>query len=241
MMTSGNKSVIVLGMHRSRTSLAAKILMELGVFMGHAFRKPDESNPYGYWEDLAWRNINKTILNASGHTWWNPPASDFECLGAYVLRDVRGMANALTQLRKDYPIWGFKDPRTILTVKWLLGVWPDPHYVIVRRDKSKVIESLSIRAAYRGYRRSAAEWSGIYDAYYDHLNAFLSSGNNLNVHTIESDDILVDGHMQGIYRQAEFLEQEVRRLADFIGVLPPNDIQEFMERASGNKLIGSDL
>ncbi len=234
-----SKSIIVLGMHKSRTSLVAKILMELGVFMGHAFRKPDSSNPYGYWEDIVWRNINKTLLNASGHTWWDPPPIGYNIV-PMLHTDVSTVAKALADHRSTcYPIWGFKDPRTILTATYLhhTHIFPDPHYVVVTRPTLHTVLSLCTRANARGYSRPMKEWRQLCETYDAHLKAFLASGNNLKVYMIHTNEILVNGHMQGIPKNEELMHSEIRSLAEFVGVQAPDDIQAFMNKVSGNKLI----
>ena len=54
--------IVVLGMHRSGTSLLSSILRRMGVNMGTNFLNEDYWNPYGYWEDKDFLWINKGIL-----------------------------------------------------------------------------------------------------------------------------------------------------------------------------------
>ena len=58
------KPVIVIGMHRSGTSLIVKVLEKLGVFMG----ADQEHNG----ESLFFNTINEWILNQSHIRWDNP-------------------------------------------------------------------------------------------------------------------------------------------------------------------------
>jgi len=65
--------IVVLGMHRSGTSLVAGILRNAGVLMGDKFLPPDEFNLRGYFEDTDFLWINKGILESAGASWYAPP------------------------------------------------------------------------------------------------------------------------------------------------------------------------
>ena len=63
--------LIVLGMHRSGTSLLTKVLEMSGAWLGEkedvSAKGPD--NPTGFWEHGAVRSINQCLLEASGADW----------------------------------------------------------------------------------------------------------------------------------------------------------------------------
>ena len=59
--------VIVLGMHRSGTSLIASILHLSGISMGKEFLRPDNGNPGGYFEDLEFLNQSLTSFKNTRH------------------------------------------------------------------------------------------------------------------------------------------------------------------------------
>ena len=54
-----NKTIIVLCMHRSGSSVVAGILSFLGVNMGEDLLPPTEHNPKGYYENPAFTYLNK--------------------------------------------------------------------------------------------------------------------------------------------------------------------------------------
>ena len=69
-----NKTFIVLGMHRSATSLLARGLHMSDIVMGERLLGKSESNKYGHWEDVDFVELNESILHSAGGTWDNPPS-----------------------------------------------------------------------------------------------------------------------------------------------------------------------
>jgi len=55
--------VVIIGMHRSGTSVIARGLKVLGVTLGDNLMPPGEDNPKGYWEDLDINELNVELLN----------------------------------------------------------------------------------------------------------------------------------------------------------------------------------
>ena len=53
------KTVVVLGMHRSGTSMTSAILEKLGINMGDETLGPLETNPIGHFEDRMFLELNK--------------------------------------------------------------------------------------------------------------------------------------------------------------------------------------
>ena len=164
------RSVIVLGMHRSGTSLVSNILIQLGVFMGSEFRKPDSTQPNGYFEDIRWRDVNKAIINRAHGSWYCPP--DHEMIRIHGQQFAADIA-ALVQ-RQEGALWGFKDPRTSLTAHVLHPFLPQPHYVIATRSRDAVIESLVARSHLRGYHEPREHWHRLCQIYHERIVAFLS-------------------------------------------------------------------
>ncbi|HMB65244.1 MAG TPA: hypothetical protein VKO42_00060, partial [Patescibacteria group bacterium] len=56
------KTVVVIGMHRSGTSLVAGIMQCLGVDMGSNLLSGNRGNPLGFFEDEDILDLNKRIL-----------------------------------------------------------------------------------------------------------------------------------------------------------------------------------
>ena len=57
-----NKVLIVLGMHRSGTSLVAQWMQRCGINMGDELMGPKNDNIKGFYEDMDFFNLHKDIL-----------------------------------------------------------------------------------------------------------------------------------------------------------------------------------
>ena len=113
--------VIVAGMHRSGTSLAAGLLARLGVDMGADLVPADRANPRGYLDDRDVVRFHERALAArlpdlhSGHVDWGwAPAK------TVTPRDLdrwESDARTIVALRVSTGRrWGFKAPRTTVTL-----------------------------------------------------------------------------------------------------------------------------
>jgi len=128
-----NKPVLVMGMHRSGTSVTAGVLHKLGVNMGDNLLRADRHNPDGYYEDMEFLKLNQYILQQHGGDWLRPPEVDTTY--EHLVEDT---------IQKKEGKWGFKDPRTLIT-------WPayrdviDPKVVFVERSKEDILDSLQRR------------------------------------------------------------------------------------------------
>jgi hypothetical protein len=115
---------IVLGMHRSGTSLVAGLLHQSGITMGtpRSFKpRPNEENPKGFYENYEFRKLNDDILESSGYIvkTWNPKLEDIRVSSIHRLRMKRLIMKYLNRYHK----WGWKDPRQVLTCdKWFEAI-----------------------------------------------------------------------------------------------------------------------
>ena len=135
------KTFVVLGMHRSATSLVAKGLHDNDVSVGDNLLGATACNPYGHWEDKAFIRMNDRILQAAGGSWRNPPSEiDIVNVGYDIKDDIKALVG---HRRED--LWGWKDPRTTLTIRCYLPHLVNPHFVCVFRDVREVALSLQRR------------------------------------------------------------------------------------------------
>lgn len=179
---------IVLGMHRGGTSLVSSILISLGVDMGDSFPATNRHNPWGYWEDTDFMRLNSRILRVAGGKWDRPP------LHKRILQVGRGhYANAIKELVEQKTVgstgkgkrWGWKDPRTCLTIQLYDEVLPAPFYIVVKRPRGEIIHSLTVR--HRGSRPK--KWQQLTDEYLTRLDDFLANTSR-PIHYINFRDIL---------------------------------------------------
>ena len=139
------RAFIVLGMHRSATSLVAKGLHKAGVFMGRNFLKADSGNPHGYWEDTEFVNLNKWLLTKAGGDWYNvPPEKKILKLGEdrWVQKQIAELIKSRNMVHK---LWGFKDPRTVLTIRLYLPYLPEHFFYVAFRKPEDCAGSMSRR------------------------------------------------------------------------------------------------
>jgi hypothetical protein len=143
------RTICVVGMHRSGTSLTASLIREMGVTFG-----PTESmmaahpadNAAGYMEQRPLQQLNDSILSAMGGDWMNPPElgpgwQDSEPVRAL----ASGAAEQLATLYPEEGRWGWKDPRTSLTLPFWQELIGPMDYVICLRSPAAVAASLELR------------------------------------------------------------------------------------------------
>lgn len=201
--------VVVLGMHRSGTSLVAGICQKLGVSMGEYFRVGDESNPDGYFEDLDWRSLNKWIINAAGGTWYDPPSMIETVVHTMRLTPI---IHELIMYKSRFDPWGFKDPRTCLTARGLYRILPDPKFVVVRRPEEEIVESLKRRSIKRGYHEPDNHWRALTALYNTQIDRILGEP-SIVYHEVQYNSLI----------NRKTAEDEVAHLSDFLDTPPDNE------------------
>jgi hypothetical protein len=143
--------VVVLGMHRSGTSFLVRTLNLAGLWLGgddelHTIAgRAKIGNPKGNYENKEGIAINDAILTRSGGSWHNPPKQLIT--NADDAARIIALCNALVKGRPDgYPRWGWKDPRTVLTLDiWLHALKSNIFIVGSYRHPSAVAKSLAAR------------------------------------------------------------------------------------------------
>lgn len=158
--------LIVIGMHRSGTSLVSAMLATLGVYMGPEWRSlpasesaaPDARRMLsGYAEAEEFRCLNDQLLADAGASWSRiEPFLARRHQPAFMRPRLVSLGlSTFGRLRHRYlralPTgfsgpWGWKDPRTSLTLPYWLHLFPDARILHVRRDRRAVIDSLHHRA-----------------------------------------------------------------------------------------------
>jgi hypothetical protein len=130
--------VCVLGMHRSGTSCLAGSLEQQGLFLGDV-NTAAPWNRRGNRESFTIMDLQGDILAASGGSWDRPPAV-VEWRPEHFER-----ARAILAEHAERPVWGFKDPRTLLTLEGWRELVPDLQPAAIFRHPLRVARSLQSR------------------------------------------------------------------------------------------------
>src|ERR1700722_12084882 len=139
--------VCVLGMHRSGTTVAARLINLLGIDLGaeEHLLGPRPDNPKGFWEHGPIVELNEEILRRLGGNWREPPPLPPGWETSADFGDLRRRARDLVARSFASADWGWKDPRTCLTLPFWKRILPPSHYVICMRSPAEVAASLEQR------------------------------------------------------------------------------------------------
>lgn len=152
--------IVVLGMHRSGTSVITRSLKVLGVELGERLIAGiPENNEKGFYEDAEINAFDNELLQELGHDWHTltpvlPNELATPAVGEFKLRAVEILRNKLSTTN----CFGLKDPR----IPRLLPFWQDVFahlqvrvsYVIACRNPMSVARSLAKRDGFdleKGY------------------------------------------------------------------------------------------
>lgn len=143
--------VVVLGMHRSGTTLLTRILSRLGIFMGHKLQATHEP--------IFFRDLDNEVLSIA-HAAWDMPLNVSYLLenDEYKQRIIKYMISKVSSLKFIYSYvglkntwryfgppkirWGIKEPR--MTILWPLWkeVYSDAAFIFIHRNGTDVATSL---------------------------------------------------------------------------------------------------
>lgn len=137
--------ICVLGMHRSGTSVAARLLNVLGVDLGREERliPAAADNPRGFWENSDIVAINNEILDRLGGNLVALPPFPGGWEQAPELADLR--VRARTVIAESFSgarHCAWKDPRACLTIAFWQQIIPGMKYLFCLRDPADVASSL---------------------------------------------------------------------------------------------------
>jgi LPS sulfotransferase NodH len=147
--------VIIVGMHRSGTSLLCRLLGMMGIHLGHDLGENSESHHL--------QGFNKRTLHVVGADWNTPEpvikamqdpafaAAQAAYYRAHIFAGVGGVQYwgigqwLALRCRGSLPLWGWKDPRTSLTLPVWLRLFPQAYVVHIIRNGIDVAISLHRR------------------------------------------------------------------------------------------------
>jgi glycosyltransferase involved in cell wall biosynthesis len=143
------QSIIILGMHRSGTSLISGLISILGAYPGDNLMKPTEDNPKGYYENNSVYLLNKRILDENNTNWDN---YSFSCEDIKPDKFIGYIGNAKKVIQEQLKYAKtivIKDPRICI----LFPIWEKAlkelnikiKIVLVYRSPLEVAHSLKLR------------------------------------------------------------------------------------------------
>ena len=144
--------VVVLGMHRSGTSLCSHVLSALGVKMANEVQAADD-NKHGHWERWEIAGMHDEIFQLLDRAYFSPMHDLPMPTAWWALPSVQAVRSRievfLKQLMTDDSLLGFKDPRTAR----LMPMWHQifrslnlsPKFVLCLRSPAQVARSLKVR------------------------------------------------------------------------------------------------
>ncbi len=141
--------IIVVGMHRSGTTLLVRLLESCGVFMGIRQTRNSES--------IFFQNLNKEALDMLGCSWrcldflpeTSKLSSHYQWLREMIAKKLKNDLiaeyfgrNVLCCLTKSGTLWGWKDPRNSLLLPLWKQIFPEATVIHIFRDGRDVALSL---------------------------------------------------------------------------------------------------
>lgn len=136
-------------MHRSGTSLLARLLSLAGVDLGADadLAQAASDNPRGFYEHTRLREVNDALLQAFGGSWTHPPELPENWLQDPRVAPIRARAREI--LEQDFAgraLWGFKDPRASLLADFWREILPGRvAWIVAMRNPLDVAASLQRR------------------------------------------------------------------------------------------------
>ena len=185
------KLIVVVGMHRSGTSLLSKGLQVLGVDFGDHLLPGAQDNPLGFHEDIDIGSFNETLLyllKFSCDSIKNYPTDipNKDILIRYGTRLIKNKTN-----KKE--LFGFKDPRTARNI----SLWKDifqslskteVQIVIIFRNPISVAQSL--------YNRNKIDLVRSYYLWLQYYVSVLLITNDFDTHFISYEDLVQNPYLE---------------------------------------------
>lgn len=154
MMSTGggnvSKAIVIIGCHRSATSLIAKALHDQSNVDWVAESMVNESNKHGHWENAELIGLNDRILAAARGKWYKPPTvKAIDKIAHKFTGEIEGVMRTLSNDGKA-GIWGMKDPRMVLTWQIFRPIveilCDDIHVLFQVRSMDRIAASLNERS-----------------------------------------------------------------------------------------------
>jgi lipopolysaccharide biosynthesis protein len=196
----GRMVVCITGMHRSGTSMVARLLNLCGLYLGEETELigAAEDNSNGFWENVNFVNLNDEIMLRFKGGWDTPPKFRHGWETSRKILPLKHKAEELLQKFNGHKDWGWKDPRNSITLPFWQQLIPNLKVIICLRNPLDVAHSLSRR----GYASETFSFY-LWQTYNRRLLDSIHPKNRIITHY---DSYFYDA------------EAELRRLLRFIGI-----------------------
>ncbi len=145
---TNNRCVLVLGSHRSGTSVLCRALIAVGVYFGENLIGPRSDNPKGFYEDEITNLLDETLFFCIDRQWNSlllPDSID----PAGISRYQNSLTENVVRRFEGVPLWGLKDPRISRLWPYWLPVFVEagiePIFILANRHPYSVASSLFTR------------------------------------------------------------------------------------------------
>ena len=119
-----SRVIAVIGMHRSGTSCLTGSLQQKGLFLGEV-HEWNQHNLKGNRENDRIAQLDEAILAYSKGSWFDPPAR----LSWTRKHEKERNAIISSYEEANIPVWGFKEPRALLTIEFWQAAIPNLEFV----------------------------------------------------------------------------------------------------------------
>lgn len=143
-------AVLVLGMHRSGTSVLTGVLQHMGLYLGEGLISPNSYNPKGYFEHIEINSLNDQILTALGSSWYDPLPLKMPDI-PLIMHCIHNIKKTIQKNFEHVEHFGLKDPRLCILLPYYLVALEDLGYtvkfIIILRNPFEIAASLETRDA----------------------------------------------------------------------------------------------
>ena len=250
-----NNPILIIGMHRSGTSMITNLLGDSGLFLGDASKligvNPDylSDNPKGYWEFKPAIELSEKVLTKLGGTWNRPP----EDIGSFVFEKEK-FEEEITYAREIFSSfgdaqapWGWKDPRNSLLIDFWKLVFPELKLLVCLRNPIEVAFSLSKRAiAHINFTEGLRLWELYNKVIMQKIEQYPSLVTHYESYFYAPyEESARVGKFIGLDKRPEFQKQDIQNIIDpklYRGIVPsisklddlvPFEIQQLYETMGG--------
>ncbi|MBY0408418.1 MAG: hypothetical protein K2Q01_12070 [Rickettsiales bacterium] len=138
--------IIILGMHRSGTSMVTRLINLMGAYFGPegSVGELTHDNPKGFWERPEIFKLNESLLAARGGSWQDLRGFTPSEAGRAPDKAIKNIKKIILGMDAFRP-WVLKDPRMCLLLPAWLPHLEAPIAVIVHRNAGEIAASLHTR------------------------------------------------------------------------------------------------